>query len=369
MNYEKDIKILRELTKRYAEVAEKPIQEERRRLWSDHNSLQPSCIPILATFGMWNIWCREIFGDHDMSCKDPFFREQERNLRMLLFHDTIGDDYIFEPWINLRATLLNQPESLWGPEVSVPVTDDIKAHHFTYKAAIVDWDDMQKLVKPHHIVDETTTNYNFERLYEAIGDIKEINLDRGPIFQTFHSDISTHLAFLRGLEQVMLDMHDSPRELHQLAAFLRDGIISAQDEAENKGDWSLTSQENQEFCYSNELETPKANSGCRLRKELWCHVAAQEFTSVSPIMHDEFLLQYQIPIVEKFSLVAYGCCEDLTKKINILRKINNLRIIAVSPFANIASCAEQIGQDYVFLGVPTQSIWFPMDLTKILFKE
>ena len=68
---------------------------------------------------------------------------------------------------------------------------------------------------------------------------------------------------------------------------------------------------------------------------------------VSPEMHDEFMLQYQIPIMERFGLTAYGCCEDLTKKIDLLRKIPNLRRIAVSPMANVTKCAEQIGSDYV----------------------
>ena len=64
-------------------------------------------------------------------------------------------------------------------------------------------------------------------------------------------------------------------------------------------------------------------------------------------MHDEFLLQYQKPIIEKWGLSAYGCCEDLTEKIDMLRQIRNLRIIAVAPRANVKRCAEQIGRDYV----------------------
>ena len=39
--------------------------------------------------------------------------------------------------------------------------------------------------------------------------------------------------------------------------------------------------------------------------------------------------------------------EDLTNKIDMLRTIPNLRRIAVSPFANVRRCAEQIGTDYV----------------------
>jgi hypothetical protein len=64
-------------------------------------------------------------------------------------------------------------------------------------------------------------------------------------------------------------------------------------------------------------------------------------------MHEEFLLRYQRPILDKFGLVAYGCCEDLTRKIDMLRSVPNLRRIAVAPVADVARCAEQIGRDYV----------------------
>ncbi len=76
-------------------------------------------------------------------------------------------------------------------------------------------------------------------------------------------------------------------------------------------------------------------------------MASQEFTSISPDMFKEFLLPYQIPILEQFGLSAYGCCEDLTKKIELLKQIKNLRRISVSPWANIPSYAETIGKNYV----------------------
>ena len=58
-------------------------------------------------------------------------------------------------------------------------------------------------------------------------------------------------------------------------------------------------------------------------------------------------MQYQRPILDKFGLVSYGCCEDLSQKIKYLRKIKNLRRISVTPWADTRACAEQIGKDYV----------------------
>jgi hypothetical protein len=124
-------------------------------------------------------------------------------------------------------------------------------------------------------------------------------------------------------------------------------VAKTHDEAEQAGDWSLAEHQNQAMPYSEELRDPAANKFGVQREDLWCFMASQEFTAVSPAMQEEFLLRYQIPIMSHFGLVAYGCCEDLTNKIDILRKIPNLRRIAVSPFADVAKCAEQIGEEYV----------------------
>src|SRR3990172_2450522 len=84
-------------------------------------------------------------------------------------------------------------------------------------------------------------------------------------------------------------------------------------------------------------------------------------------MHEEFLLRYQLPILRQFGLVAYGCCEDLTHKIGMLRQIPNLRRIAVSPFANVAACAEQIGPDYVvsYRPSPSEMVGYGFDPQKV----
>ena len=119
--------------------------------------------------------------------------------------------------------------------------------------------------------------------------------------------------------------------------------------------------------YAEGLRDPAANVRGVKRSELWGYMAAQEFTAVSPAMHEEFLLRYQLPILARFGLTAYGCCEDLTHKIDMLRRIPNLRRIAVSPFADVARCAEQIGTDYVlsYRPSPTDMVGYGFDTQRI----
>lgn len=116
--------------------------------------------------------------------------------------------------------------------------------------------------------------------------------------------------------------------------------------------------------YCHELDPPAPNTHGTRRNQLWAYCAAQEFTLISPAQHDEFMLQYQKPIIEQCALSAYGCCEDLTEKIDMLRQIDNLRVIAVTPRANVRRNAEQIGRDYTISWRPN-----PTDMVCCGFNE
>ena len=359
----KDIQTLRELAKKYAEVAARPIQDARRKLWSAHNSLQRTTPPVLVDFGMHNMWCREVFGDHAMQCQDPFYREYERTIRMFLLQDEVGDDFIIEPWITQRAIKAGVRGALWGVATG-HFSTGVEGGAWKCDPPIKEWSDMAKLKPPLHQVDEPATAAAAQRIQDAIGDIVPIHVDRSPYMLGFAADISTSLSYLRGLEQLMCDMYEAPDELHKLLAFMRDGILAAQETAEIAGHLNLTSHRNQQMPYCKELEWPRANSGARTRKQLWAYCAAQEFTLISPQMHEEFLLNYQLPILEKWGLVAYGCCENLTNKIDLLRRIPNLRVIAVTPVADVWKCAGQIGRDYVMSWRPN-----PTDMVCASFDE
>jgi hypothetical protein len=346
MSRQEDIDVLRKLAARYAEISALPVQEEKRKLWTDHFSLKPTQVPILATYGMWNVWCREVFGDDKMECEDSFYRNFERDLKMRIFqHEVVGDDFIQEPWITLGAAVKGGWGNLWGVEETMHRSDEDGGAAY-YDPPLKSWDDVSKLRMTHHEIDETATALNIEKLSEALGGILPIDVQRTPAHIGFMADISTSINKLRGMEQFMLDMYESPEELHRLLAFMRDGILKNNQEAEDAGDFSLTSGQNQAMCYANGLERPRPNSGARKRKDIWGFCAAQEFTLISPEFHEEFMFQYQLPIYEHFGMVHYGCCEDLGRKIGMLRKLKNLRSIAVTPVANVRLCTEQIGTDY-----------------------
>jgi hypothetical protein len=296
-------------------------------------------------------------------CQDPFYRHYEDWLRKELFHSTFGDDYVFEPWVTVNAAYACTG---WGMSSERNYSDEPRGS-WKIDYPIKDLEDIKKLRMPWHEIDEEETERRVQRLGEAIGDIVTINVDRGPAYRVWSADISTDLGYLRGIEHFMMDMVDHPDWLRRLVAYMRDGVLRTHEQAEEANDWGLCNHENQAMPYAQELEDPAANARGVERQQLWWYTAAQEFTAVSPRMHDEFLLQYQLPIMRQFGLTAYGCCEDLTEKIDMLRQVPNLRRIAVSPFADAARCAEQIGTDYVlsYRPSPTDMVGYGYDEARI----
>jgi hypothetical protein len=346
---DKEIGILRELAKKYIEICDERKLLKKRDMWRRHNSFRKTPILIYVRAFAWNE-----MPESKCRCQNGALRHYENFFREAIFRATFKDDFIFEPWINVGAAYKC---SGWGINAERHFADEKNESLTAFKVEypLKDLSDFGKMRAPWHEIDEAGTAESKRIIEDAVGDIITVNVDRSPAYRMWSGDISTDLGYLRGIETIMIDMFDNPEWLHRLLAFMRDGILKTHEQAEKAGDWGLCAHQNQAMSYSEELQDPAANVNGVKRSQLWGYMAAQEYTLISPEMHDEFLLQYQLPILEKFGLAAYGCCEDLSRKIDLLRKIPNLRRIAVSPFANVAKCAEQIGSDYVVSYRPSPS--------------
>ncbi len=378
----RDRAILRDLASRYAEVAGAARMDELRELWRGYCAGERTRVPILLDIGLWNAWAKELFPLGAMECEDSFLRAHERNLRFALLHASLGDDTVFEPWYTIQAVHSPPDSAVWGIPYRRDETSRTGEHRSADNVALnlddhdaigtayhlhpvlETEDDLQRLSKPVFVIDEEETDRRRELLEESFGGELVVHVDRGPFLKGFSADISTTMARLRGLEEMMVDMYERPEWLHQLAALLRDGILEHQDACEAAGDLSYAAGFNQAMPYHRDLPDPKPNSYGARRGELWAFFAAQEFTDVSPAMHEEFLLAYQRPIMERWALVSYGCCENLTRKIDMLRSVKNLRRIGVTPYADLSSCAEQIGADFLLSWRPG-----PTDLVCSQFDE
>ncbi|MDP7395832.1 MAG: hypothetical protein QGF67_05070 [Lentisphaeria bacterium] len=357
-----DKTILRDLAKRYLELCSRDIQAVRRDLWRRHNSLQRTLPPIYTRAEAW-----DEMPESRCECEDEFLQPFETFFRHCLFWDSLNDDSIFEPWVSIGSRYKCEGWGIGGLIGSTRLMPQEPGGAFKVDYPIRKLEDIENVRPPWHEIDEEGTAEDVARLTDILGDIITINVDRGPAYRNWTADLSSDLGYLRGMENFMIDMIDNPEWLHRLLTIMRDGVMRTQETVEAAGNWGLAMHQNQAMPYAEELDDPQPNVNGVKRRDLWTFVAAQEFTGVSPDFHEEFLLQYQRPIIDQFGLVAYGCCEDLTQKIDMLRQIPKLRRIAVSPAADVAKCAGQIRRDYVFSyrPNPTEMVAYGFDEERI----
>jgi hypothetical protein len=164
----------------------------------------------------------------------------------------------------------------------------------------------------------------------------------------------------RGLQNIMLDMYDNPRLLHRLMALLRDDFMAEIDllEAENAVSLNTTPTDvngSGGLAPTSDLPGPGFAGNARVRHCV-CWGESQETVGVGPSQFDEFILAYQLPLLERFGLVDYGCCEPLDSKLDLLlARVPNLRWVAVSPWADRRLCAEKLRGRFVYVYKPNPS--------------
>jgi hypothetical protein len=337
-----DIAIIRDVARRYAELVARDSNAERRSLWRRHNSLERvERVPIHIRAFAWSE-----MPEATLQCTDAALRSAERHMRMALKRASFKDDTMFESWVPVRAAQVLPGEGSWGPGIRW-TENRAEGGAGVHDAPLKSLEDIEKVIPAPHRIDEQRTSRRLNRVREAIGDIVTVVADRAPIYCCPAADISNDVAMLRGLEQILWDMYDHPEWLHRLLGIMRDGILENQRGAEAAGDWRLLNHDDQAVSYARELPDPSADESPVKRRQLWGRFAAQEFTSVGPAQWDEFMLRYQEPIMANFGLVTYGCCEEMSSRIPLLKRVPNLRRIAVTPVSDAAKCAELIGDQYV----------------------
>jgi hypothetical protein len=353
-----DAQVLHELAEQYAEICARAVQEERRTLWRDHNSLVKTRVPIICSWYWGSLLDATLLAD-DLVCADPFYRHYELWLRNRIFHETLGDDTIQEPWITVRAAhrvpAACQDGATWG--IAYERERRAESGAWVTAPSVSRPADLARLVAAPHAIDGEETTLRADKLREAVGDVLTVNVSRAPFYECYGgSDLCEALTYLMGVGNLMLYLREQPELVRAALVFMRDAVLAQYRQAEAAGDWGRTDNFNMGMPYARELPDPRANCYGAPRKELWFFTCAQAFTLVSPRMFEEFMLNYQLPIMAEFGLTSYACCEDVTHKIKALRKVPNLRRIGVPPVSNLAQCAEQIGTDYVLSWKPNPAL-------------
>lgn len=342
--------VLRDLAKRVAEIACLPIQEQRRRQWKQHNSLQHRRPMIwLSPEGSW----RELVPDSALRCESKAARQVEGQLRRTIYyHDHFCDDNLVEKTWTVRRAI---ESSGWGLEPEWHWSDEALGAR-AFKPVIHEPADMKKLRFPEIHENKAETARQLTEAQDLLGDILDVRL-QGVSHVSFH--LMAQYTALRGLEQVMMDMIENPGWLHEAMTFLTEGNrrLVQQYVEQNllslNNDW--TYQNSGGNGYTDELPAPGFDPQRVRPCDMWASAEAQELAQVSPAMHEEFSLRYEKQLLEPFALTGYGCCEDLTRKLDDVLTIKGIRRISIAPFADVDRCAEKLGGRAIFSWKPHPS--------------
>jgi hypothetical protein len=90
---------------------------------------------------------------------------------------------------------------------------------------------------------------------------------------------------------------------------------------------------------------------------MWGCSNAQIFSEISPEMQWEFAIEHDLRWLKRWGLTYYGCCEPLHFKMDLLRRIPNLRKVSMNYRIKMERAAKEVGADYVFSYKPNPAVF------------
>ncbi len=342
-----DRTILRDLARRVAEVAAQPEQQARQERWYAQNALQPQRpLVYCSPEGSW----QELLTAEDLKAESDEARGLEHGLRMRLYAaDHFDDDQVCDNLFRVGPAVSNTGWGL-GPEYQRPAEP---RGAYVWDPPIKTRADIDKIQTPVAAHDPEASGRSLAYFQELFGDILQVRLHGGFWWALGLIDEWT---FLRGITQTYWDMTQDPELLHAGMRRLMEGKLVWLEQLEGLGVLSLNNENNYVgsggFGFSRQLPQPDFDGRVRL-VDMWGFCEAQTMSEVSPAMHEEFVLQYQLPILERFGLNCYGCCEPLHLKLDLLRaRVPRLRRVSISPWADKRLSAQKLGGDVIYSWKP-----------------
>lgn len=375
--YRHDREVLQELAEKIANIAALPIHNEKIKMWKKVNSLKSKKPMVWINNIPWHEMGVE--DELKLNATNEFCRKIEMEMRRTIYRwENMRVDMVVEPKIVCPLVINNSGFGIEEGADIVKVDSDSDVHSRHFHIQIKEEDDIQKIKMPKISYDEDTTEQNFQIMSEIFDGILEVEKCGTPDFWFSPWDkLITWLGIQEGLTALAL----RPEFIHKCMERLIQAYSSMLDQYEklnlltlNNGIYRTGSGG---LGYTDELPQPDFNPKKVKAADLWGFATAQIFTEVSPQMHEEFALNYELHWLKRFGLNYYGCCEALHKKMDIVKKIPNLRKISISPWANLEEAVLQIGDSYVLSCKPNPSIfavesWDPekarRDLINILEK-
>lgn len=353
----RDREILRELAKKVAEIASLPIQKQKAEMWKRLNRLEQVKPMIWINEIPWHEM--DVNNELKLQTENEFCRYHEWELRSLIYQwERMRGDMVVEPTIYSSLVIHDTGFGI-VEDVDIVKTDEnnsVVSRHFHIQ--IQEEEDIEKIKMPVVTHDAEASERNYQLLKDILGDIISVEKRGAAGFWFAPWD---ELIRWWGVQEALIDLYERPEMVHKAMDRLVNAYLCRLDQYEDMNLLSLNNKYNRigsgGLGYTDELPQPDFDSSHIRAKDLWGCGTAQIFSEVSPQMHEEFALQYEIRWMKRFGLNYYGCCEPLHRKLHILEKIPNLRKISMSRWINVDEAVENVGNRYVFSYKPNPSVF------------
>ena len=340
-----ELKIVRDLAKEYANIANSEKHLKMLRRFKDNNDLKVGRPPVIIEEIPWHEMNMD--GALDCVCTNDMLRGMEYGLRVALFREKYFkcDNYIEHVW-SVGKTYSSTGNGLAVHEktLSVDKRNGIVSH--SYDDVLADESSLEAFHAPVITAYPENDKNNIAAVEEIIGGIMPVELRGHGIYWAPWDTISS----LRGVEPILMDLYERPEYLHKIIGLFTLGMNAEMDQMEKLGLYDPRGLSL--HCTPASVTVPNPSESGTMCCDIWFRTMAQMFSTISPDAHEEFDIQYSRPLAERCAFTYYGCCEPLHDRIDKLKKYKNLRKVGVSPWADINMSAEAIGGNYVFSRKP-----------------
>jgi len=155
-------------------------------------------------------------------------------------------------------------------------------------------------------------------------------------------------------------MYDQPEGLHRLMGFLRDDHLAYARWLEEEGLLTLNNENDYigsgSMGYTHDLPTTGGNADRVRTADQWVLLESQETVGVGPDQFEEFIFPYQLSLANCFGKTYYGCCEPVSNRIHILKRLPNMARVSVSPWADEEIMASECGREIVYSRKPNPTL-------------
>lgn len=353
---QRDKDILRQLAYEKAEIASKPVHQDKANLWTKMNDLKQERPMVWINEICWN----EMNVNDELTVKSehPWAQQQETMLRQEIYQwkhlpaDMVVDNFIKCP-LAMHSTDFGIVE-----DVDVVKTDDdndVVSRHFIKQ--IETPEDIEKIKMPVVTHNEEATEIRYQTMQDVYGDILPVKKEG-----------QTHIWFTPwdylirwwGIEDAMMDLVLQPDMVNDAVSRMVDGWMLELDQFVDQNMLSLDNNNTRVgsggYGYTSELPSDDFAPDYVKPINMWGCSNAQIFSEVSPDMHWEFAIAHDMRWLERFGMTYYGCCEPLHNKMELMKRIPNLRKFSVSAWADIDKIVENGGENYVLSIKPNPAV-------------